>query len=162
MKKRPPYLTNDPYAITPDELIIPKLQMLSLKDNEVLLDLGAGNAANLIAASNIAKVKCIGYEVLPEALTDAQKNILRTNLSDQIEMRSDDFFLADLSEADAIILYLSRHMLGPLSIKLEKELRTGTRIVTHQFDLPAWTAIEEQEVMLNNGQMERLYLYRKD
>lgn len=162
MKKRHPFITNDPYAITPEELIIPKLEMLNLQDGEVVFDLGAGNAANLIAACNMANVQGVGYEILPEALSDAEKNIQEAGLSERITMKNDDFYLAEISEANALILYLSRSMLGPLSLKLEKELQAGARIVTHQFDLPAWTAIEEREVLLRNGQMERLYLYGKD
>lgn len=162
MNKRPLFITNDPYAITPQELIIPKLEMLNLQDGEVLFDLGAGNAESLVAACGMAKVQCIGYEVSPNALADAKENIQNANLSERIKMKDDDLFLADIARADAIILYLSRHMLGPLSLKFDQELRAGTRIVTHQFDLPGWTAKEERQVRLNNGQLENLYSYKKN
>ncbi len=152
--------TNDPYYPTPEELVDYKLELLALKDGEMLFDLGCGDARSLIKACTIAKVRCIGYEVLPEAIKDANNSIAKADLSDRIEIIEKDFFSADVSNADAVFLYFSRSVLGNLSFKLEKELRPGTRVVTHQFDIPGWAAEIEKEVLLQNGATEKLYLYR--
>ncbi len=153
--------TNDPYVLTPNELVLKKLDLLALKDGEILLDLGVGDARNLITACGIANITCVGYDILPKAIATANTNIQEANLADRITIKNQSLYDADLSSADALILFLTRTMLGAVSLKLEQELKPGTRIVTHQFDLPGWNAIQEIEVMLQDGTMETIYLYQK-
>lgn len=156
----PPFHTAEPYYPTSKDLIVEKLKLLDLKDGDVVLDLGCGDARALILACKVADVKCIGYEVLPEALKDAEKNINEADLSDRIEIRNEDFTHADLSEANAVILYLTRASLGELSLKLENELNEGVKIVTHEFDLPAWEI--KKHVVYNDFAKENdIYLFEK-
>jgi precorrin-6B methylase 2 len=153
--------TNDPYVLTPNELILQKLELLELKDGETLFDLGVGDARSLITACGLANVKGVGYEISPEAIDIANKNILQANLTDRIEIRQQSLYEADISNADALIIYLTRTMLGGISLKLEEELPPGARIVTHQFDLPGWEAEKEIQTSQNNGSLETIYFYRK-
>lgn len=152
---------DDPYYPTPIEIVAHKLDLLKLKDGETVFDLGCGDARQLIMACAIAKVNCVGYEILPEAIQDAKIKIQEAKLSDRIEIRTEDIYQADISNADVLILYFSRSVLGALSLKLEKELPAGARIVTHQFDIPGWTEKTKKEVMQKNGALETIYLYRK-
>ncbi|MDH7446985.1 class I SAM-dependent methyltransferase [Aquimarina sp. 2201CG14-23] len=152
---------NDPYYPTPNEVVLHKLDLLALKDGETVFDLGCGDAIQLIMACTKANVQCIGYEIFPEAIKDAKINIQKADLSNQIEIREEDIYKADISNANALILYFSRSVLGALSLKLEKELPVGARIVTHQFDIPGWTEELKKEVMQKNGALETIYLYRK-
>jgi len=154
-------ILNEPYVITPEDIAQRKLELLELKDDEVLLDLGCGDAQVLIRACSMAQVTCIGYEVLPEVLALAKKNVATAELKDRIEIRPIDFRKADLSKTDAVIIYATRTSLGALSLKLELELPKGARIVTHQFDLPGWTAEKEVEVLQRNGLIEKIYCYRQ-
>jgi predicted RNA methylase len=151
----------EPYELTPDEVVLEKLRLLDLKDGELLFDLGCGDARSLIAASKMAKVTCVGYEILPVALKAAAENLKKVNTPDSIEIREEDFFDADISKVDALILYLTRNMLGKISLKLENELPVGARIVTHDFDIPAWEADEVVNFISRKGTPFTLYLYRK-
>lgn len=153
--------TNDPYVLTPDEIVDKKVELLNLKDGEVVFDLGVGDARNLIKACETANVKGIGYEVFEEAIKAANKNIIQANLHDRIEIREKDLYEADISNANAVIVYLTRSMLGGISLKLENELPKGARIVTHEFDLPGWNAEKEIKITLKNGSDTHIYLYRK-
>jgi precorrin-6B methylase 2 len=157
MKER----TNDPYFSTPKEVVLKKLELLNLKDGDVVVDLGCGDARNLIQACAIADVKCIGYEVDPDAIEDARINIENSGFSDRIEIKTADFYKADISEVDAVILFLTRNALGEISLKLENELKKGAKIVTHQFDLPAWSAEKTIEILQKNSALEQIYLYQK-
>lgn len=158
--QQPPFHKAEPYYKTPENIILEKLNLLELKDGDTLIDLGSGDAKSLILACKIANVKCIGYEILPEALQEAEINIKGANLSDRIEIRNEDFTTADLSDADAIILYLTRATLGELSLKLENELKKGVKIVTHEFDLPAWE-IKKNVTHNHNGFINDIYLFEK-
>ncbi|WP_452602647.1 methyltransferase domain-containing protein [Pontimicrobium sp. MEBiC06410] len=156
-----PIKTNDPYAKTAEELILEKLKLLHLKDGDLVYDLGCGDAQALILACTVANIKAVGYEMLPEALNDAKQNIEAKQLTKQIRIKNEDFYDADISSADALILYLSRNVLGQISLKLENELKKGARIVTHDFDIPAWEADLIKEVTLKNGMITTIYFYIK-
>ncbi|WP_298418621.1 methyltransferase domain-containing protein [uncultured Kordia sp.] len=151
----------EPYELTPNEVVLEKLRLLNLQDGEVLLDLGCGDARSLLAARKIADVTCIGYEILPIALEAAAENIKKENATDTIEIREEDFFHADLCKVNAIILYLTRNMLGKISLKLENELPVGTRIVTHDFDIPAWEAEKIVHFKSSKSIPFTIYLYRQ-
>lgn len=158
--KKVPFHTAEPYYNTPEEITIEKLKLLELKDGDVLFDLGCGNARALILACQIANIRCVGYEVLPEALHDAESNIKAANLTDRIEIRNEDFTHADLSDADALVLYHTRATLGELSLKLENELKEGVKIVTHEFDLPAWE-IKKKLLFDDKMKTNEIYLFQK-
>ena len=151
----------EPYELTPDEVVLEKLRLLNLKDGELLFDLGCGDARSLIAASKMANVTCVGYDILPIALKAAYENVKKENASDYIEIRGEDFFDADVSKVDALILYLTRNMLGKISLKLENELPVGARIVTHDFDIPAWEAEKVIDFISSKAIPFRIYLYCK-
>jgi precorrin-6B methylase 2 len=152
---------NDPYYHSIEDIIHKKLALLDLQDGEILVDLGCGDARNLIEACAIAKINCIGYEILPEAIADAHLNISKSGLQDRIEIRTEDFFETNIANINVLILYLTRYALGELSLKLENELLAGARIVTHQFDIPGWQADKEIDYLQKNGQTEKIYLYTK-
>lgn len=158
MKERSIHLP-EPYELTIDKVVQEKLKLLELQDGDVVMDLGCGDARALIAATKIANVQCIGYEILPEALEASKKNIADAKLEDCIEIIEKDFLEADVSKADALILYLTRFSLGKLSVKLENELPKGTRIVTHDFDIPAWKADKEIIVRSKHAIPFKLFLY---
>lgn len=151
----------EPYEVTPKEVIIEKLKLLNLQEGETLIDLGCGDGRNLIMAHKLYKVHCIGYELLPKALQEANENIINEGIAEHIEIKEQSFLEADLSNADALILYLTRNSLGQLSLKLENELPTGTRIVTHDFDIPSWKAEKVIQFKSKKAIPFTFYLYTK-
>lgn len=153
--------TNDPYVLTHKELVRYKLELLELQDGEILVDMGVGDARSLIIACEMADVKGIGYEISPEITEIARKNVADAELSNRIEIINKSMYDADLSKANMVIIYLTRTMLGAISEKLENELPHGARIVTHQFDLPGWTAEKEIVVTYDGFRTEEVFLYRK-
>ncbi|MGH1384955.1 SAM-dependent methyltransferase [Kordia sp.] len=157
-----PTRLDEPYELTIDEVVHEKLTLLDLQDGETLIDLGCGDARNLIAATKLADIRCIGYEILPKALEASKKNIETSGLIDCIEIKEESFLNADVSEVDALILYLTRFSLGQLSLKLENELPVGARIVTHDFDIPSWEAEKVIHFKSTKAIPFTLYLYRKN
>jgi precorrin-6B methylase 2 len=158
--KRFPIQLDEPYELTIDEVVHEKLKLLQLQDGDTLIDLGCGDARTLIKATELADVRCIGYEILPKAQEAAKKNIEAAGLSDRIEIIEKDFLNADVSNASALILYLTRYSLGKLSIKLEEELPKGTRIVTHDFDIPSWKAEKVIDFQSKEAFLFTFYVYR--
>jgi hypothetical protein len=135
--------------------------LLHLQPNEVLCDLGVGDARSLILAAETYNVKGIGYEIRPEVVAIARDKINKAQLSDAISIVPGNMMEADLSHVNAVHLYLTRTLLGAISLKLEQELPLGARIVTHDFDLPGWEADTHQLVTLSNGKVHEVFVYVK-
>lgn len=151
----------DPFVITSPELNQAKLELLDLKKGELVGDLGCGDASALIAACEYADVFGVGYENRPEVYDLAIKKIEAAGLSDRITIHQGDFMDADLSSVNALIIYLTRGMLGNLSLKMENELPAGARIATHSFDVPGWEITAQREVIQKDGSLETVYLHKK-
>ena len=64
-----------------------------------------------------------------------------------------NFFREDLHNADIIIVYLSQDANMKLSEKLSRELKSGTRIVSHTFTFCCFEEIE-------TGEDSPIYLYK--
>ena len=154
-------IVNDPYYKTPEPVMDIKLELLQLKAGEVLGDLGCGNALSLVKSVKKYGVKGIGYELEDLPYSDALQLMEKEEVSDQIELRREDFLNADYSELDAVFLYLTRNMLGVISLKLEQELKKGARIVTHDFDLPGWSEKQTYRHFNEKGHEVLIYLYEK-
>lgn len=149
----------EPFVHTDDQLTEFKLNLLNLKKGELLIDLGCGNAHVLIKACQLAKIRGVGYELREEAIHEARQNIAAHNLEDQITIKEESFYEADVSQADAVFMYLTRFSLGELSLKLEQELKPGTRVITHDFDIPAWTEKEKHIYRKPSGVETEVFLY---
>lgn len=149
----------DPFIPTPAFLIDAKIELAELRPGEVVYDLGCGDGSVLIKAAENQAIRAVGIEIRPELVESARAAVREHQLEDRIEIRQQDFHSLDLTEADVLIIYLTRLSLGQISLKLEQELKPGARIVTHQFDLPAWTAEREVKITLPNGSEEPLFRY---
>lgn len=148
------------FVPTPPDLVREKLRLAQIQANETVFDLGCGDSAPLLIAAREFQARCVGIEIRPELIDQSQQSINAAGLQDRIELRCEDYMNSDFSTADVIFLYLTRGSMGPLSFKLENELPSGTRIVTHTFDLPAWTEESHTQYTDQSGQLHDLYLYR--
>ena len=99
--------------------------------NDVLFDLGCGDARILVAAARRFRTRGVGYDIdtrlLEKGRNDAQKN----RVAELITLRAEDLFAADLSSATIVAIYLSDRINSKLRPKFFRELRPGTRIVSH-------------------------------
>jgi len=144
---------------TPDEVIEKMLELADVKENDVLYDLGCGDGRVLIKAAKERKVKCVGIEIKKELVDEAQKRVAREGLERLIKIVHGDIFQEDISDATVVYLYLTTELNAQLKPKLEKELKKGTRVVSHQFEVPGWRAVKTEGVVDMFGQVHRLYLY---
>jgi precorrin-6B methylase 2 len=149
----------EPFIPTPKDLIAAKLESAGVRPGEVVYDLGSGDGGVLIEAALRYDARGVGFEVLRDLVERSNARIRALNLEHRITVHYSDFMQADISRADIVVLYLNRGTLGILSGKLQRELKSGARIVTHAFDLPGWTERNRTRVTGVNGQAEEIYLY---
>ena len=146
------------YYSTPAETVNEMLRMAAIKKGDVLYDLGSGDGRIPIAAAQRYGVRAVGIEIDPKLISEAEKNARDANVSSLVSFRNDDMFRTSLREATVVTLYLSEKLNVLLRPKLLRELRPGTRIVSHDFRMGDWPP--EKTVRVPWGKLYRtVYLW---
>lgn len=146
------------YYSTPPETVNEMLRMAQIKKGDVLYDLGSGDGRIPIAAARQYGVRAVGIEIDPKLIIEAEQNARAANVASLVKFRNDDMFRTSLREATVVTLYLSEKLNVLLRPKLLRELRPGTRIVSHDFKMGNWKP--EQTVRVPWGKLYRtVYLW---
>ncbi len=114
------------------------LRQAKLNPGDVLYDLGSGDGRIPIAAAKQYGVRAVGIDIDPALIEQATINARQAGVADQVSFRQADLFRTQIREADAVTLYLSDTLNVRLLPKLLRELRPGTRIVSHDFRMGGW------------------------
>lgn len=128
-----------PWVITPELTIDRMLDLAELKEGEMLVDLGAGDGRILIAAAKKYGIAGRGVEIDPVRWLLAKLFIWCKGVRGLVKMEWGNLYEADLSDADVVMLHLTRETNLKLKNLLEKQLRTGARVVSYAFPIPGWT-----------------------
>jgi ribosomal protein L11 methylase PrmA len=113
---------------------------------DVVYDLGSGDGRIVIAAAQKFGARGVGIELDPTLVKTATDRARKAGVADKVTFRQEDLFRADLSDATVVTLYLSQSINFRLEPKLMKELKPGTRIVSHRFEMPGWPPERDQRV----------------
>ena len=141
------------YYATPPETVAEMLRLANIKTGDVLYDLGSGDGRIPIAAAQQFGIRAVGIEIDPKLVVEAEENARKANVSSLVRFRNDDMFVVDLREATVVTLYLSEKLNVLLKPKLLRELRPGSRIISHDFKMGDWKP--EQTVRVAWGQLYR-------
>lgn len=148
-----------PWVPTPQEIVDRLLEAGEVKAGEVVYDLGAGDGRVLIAAAKKYKAKAVGVEISPKLVETAKSRIKEEGLEANCTVIQGDLREVDLSGADVVVLYLltsSNELLRP---NLEKALKPGARVVSHDFEVRGWNPV--RVVMAPaHGRVHRIYVYK--
>ncbi|BCU67428.1 50S ribosomal protein L11 methyltransferase [Sulfolobales archaeon HS-7] len=148
-----------PYVPTPDPVVKIMLEKAKVGEGDIVYDLGCGDGRIVITAVkefNAKRAVCI--EINDERINETKKNIEKNGLVGRVEVKKANFFDADLSEATVLTMFLLANVNDLLRPKLEKELRPGTRIVSHEFEMRNWKP--KEVVQVEDGSMRHtVYLY---
>lgn len=146
------------YYPTPPETVAEMLRLANIKKGEVLYDLGSGDGRIPIAAARESGIRAVGIEIDPKLIIEAEANARSAGVSELVSFRNEDMFRVDVSEASVVTLYLSEKLNVLLRPKLLRELRPGSRIVSHDFRMGDWKP--EQTVRVPWGKLYRtVYLW---
>ena len=110
------------------------LKMANVTANDVVYDLGSGDGRIPITAAQKYGARATGIDINPERIKEANANLAKANVGDKVRFLNQDLFETDLSPATVITLYLLPSLNQKLIPKL-KQLKPGTRIVSHSFDM---------------------------
>ncbi len=124
-----------PYVVTPNEVVIEILKIAGVTKDDVVYDLGSGDGRLVIAAAKQFGARGVGVEIDPRLIQESNENARLAGVSDRVKFVQQDLFQTDLSEATVVTLYLLPEVNLRLRPKLLRELKPGTRLVSHQFGL---------------------------
>jgi cyclopropane fatty-acyl-phospholipid synthase-like methyltransferase len=143
------------YVPSPDNVVEAMLELARVTASDVVYDLGSGDGRIPIAAAQRYGAFGVGVELDARLNREAEDHAKKAGVSDRVRFLTQDLFETDISQATVVTLFLLPRINQDLIPKLKRELRPGTRIVSHQFDMgEQWPPEKSQDV---NGLM--IYLW---
>jgi ubiquinone/menaquinone biosynthesis C-methylase UbiE len=124
-----------PYVPTPMEVVNKMLDMGKVGKNDVLYDLGCGDGRIVITAAKERGARGVGVDIDPQRIAEANENAQKAGVQDRVQFRQGDLFKADFSPATVVTLYLLPDINKKLRPQLWRQLKVGTRVVSHAFDM---------------------------
>jgi len=145
-----------PYVPTHEKIVAEMLKVAKVKKTDVLYDLGSGDGRIVITAAKKFGTRGTGIELLPQLVREARDNAEKAGVSELAKFVEGDIFEANIADATVVTLYLLPAVNMRLRPKL-LELRPGTRIVSHNYDLGDWKP--EKTIKLNLADGEHTVYY---
>ena len=136
-----------PYVPTQPEVVNAMLNLAKVTKNDVVYDLGCGEGGIVITGAKKHGARGVGIDINPERIKEANENARNAKVTDKVKFVQQDLFEADFSKASVVTLYLLPSVNLKLKPILLKQLKPGTRIVSHAFDMGDWKP--EQTVQVN-------------
>ena len=134
------------FVPTPQEVVDAMLKLAKVTKNDVVYDLGSGDGRIPITAAKTYGARGVGIDIDPQRIKEASENLKTAGVGDRVKFLNQDLFTTDISEATVVTLYLLPSLNLKLMPKLNKELKPGTRIVSHAFDMGDAKPIETLNV----------------
>jgi uncharacterized protein (TIGR03000 family) len=127
------------YVPTPDDIAAAMVKLAKVTANDVVFEPGCGDARITIAAVKAGARRGVGIDIDPERVEESRANVKAAGLQDRIEIRLGDALdIRDLSSATVVFLYMGDHFNNLLKPSLVRELKVGSRIVSHRFLMGDW------------------------
>jgi len=146
-----------PYVASPPRVVDRMLEMASIRPGETLYDLGCGDGRVLIAAVEKYKAKAVGVEIDPKVADRARTWITKAGVDGSARVIQADLLKVDLTGADVVVIYLERQLNEKLRPRLEKFLKAGARVVSHDYPIPGWKPTKIDRSL--GGLSHVIYLY---
>jgi ubiquinone/menaquinone biosynthesis C-methylase UbiE len=124
-----------PYVPTRAQVVEEMLRMAEVKPGDVVYDLGCGDGRIVITAVEKFGARGVGIDIDPKRIEEARANAARAGVADRAEFRLGNLFDADIRAATVVTLYLLPEVNLRLKPKLRRDLRPGTRVVSHDFSM---------------------------
>ncbi|MEC4986851.1 MAG: class I SAM-dependent methyltransferase, partial [Oscillatoria sp. PMC 1076.18] len=137
---------------TPD-VVTAMLAVAEVSAKDILYDLGCGDGRVAIAAAKNFGTRCVGIDIDPIRIQEAQENARKAQVTDLVQFYQGNLFNSNFREATVITLYLLPHLNLRLRSQFFPQLQPGTKIVSHDFDMGDW---EPQKVLNLDNEAESI------
>ena len=143
------------YVPTPQEVVEDMLRLADVKKGDVLYDLGSGDGRIPVTAARKYGVRAIGIDIDADRIKEANANATRRGVTRLVKFRQQNLFEANFAEATVVTLYLLPDLNLKLRPQLLAQLKPGTRVVSHQFDMGDW---KPDKTLETNGRTVYLWV----
>jgi SAM-dependent methyltransferase len=126
------------YVPTPQRVVEEMLKLVAVKPTDVVYDLGCGDGRVVITAAKRYKARGVGIDIDARRIKESRANARRAGVTNRVKFLQQDLFQTDIGEASVVTLYLLPSLNQKLRPKLLSDLRPGTRITSHDFDMGDW------------------------
>jgi SAM-dependent methyltransferase len=128
-----------PYVPTPQNVVDEMLTLANVTKDDVLYDLGCGDGRLVITAvKKFGAKRGFGVDIDPQRIAESNENAKTAGVTDRVSFAVQDLFQTDLKDATVVTLYLLPAVNLKLRPKLLSDLKPGTRVVSHSFDMGDW------------------------
>ena len=148
-----------PYVPTPMAVVQKMLEVAKVQSDDVVYDLGSGDGRIVIMAAEKFGAHAVGVELDSDLFEKSADRIRKLGLQDRAQIVHENMFEVNVRRATVVTLYLLTSVNERLRPKLERELRSGARVVSHDFQVPGWQPAETAEVTSENQVVSKVYLY---
>lgn len=151
-----------PYVPTPQEVVERMLDLAGVKKGDVVYDLGSGDGRIVVTAAKKYGVRAIGFEIDPERIKESHENIKKAGVEKLVEIRQQDIRTVDLSAASVLTMYLLPEVNLMIRPNIWKQMKPGSRIVSHDFDMGDWKPLKTEHIKDGSSWDHTLYLWQID
>jgi SAM-dependent methyltransferase len=134
-----------PFVPSPQAVVDKMIDLAGVKKGDVVYDLGSGDGRIVIAAAQKG-ARAVGFEIDPDLVAESRANIQKAGVQESAEIRNQDILTVDLSGASVVTMYLLPDVNLKLRPNLQKQLKPGSRIVSHSFDMGDWKADKVEQI----------------
>jgi precorrin-6B methylase 2 len=126
-----------PFVPTPQEVVDKMIELAGVKKGDTVYDLGSGDGRIVITAAKKG-ARAVGFEIDPDLVKESRENIKKAGVQQLAEIRQQDILMVDVSSASVVTMYLLPDVNLKLKPTLLKQLKPGSRVVSHAFDMGDW------------------------
>jgi ribosomal protein L11 methylase PrmA len=156
-----------PYVPTSQPIVERMLTLAKVGPGDHLIDLGSGDGRLVITAVSSFNARAgTGVEIDRQLVALANANAAKAGVADRVKFIDRDLFTVDTGDATVVTVYLGLVMMRDVADKLRKELKPGTRVVSHDYPLPGWKPVSvlvldtPEKRSLTGDTRTELFLYR--
>lgn len=135
-----------PYIATDMAVVDAMLALGRVRPGDYVIDLGSGDGRILIAAVRSSGARGLGVDIDPARIRESNENARAAGVAGQVAFRQQDLFTTPLAEADVLTLYLLPEINLRLRPRILAEMRPGTRVLSHDYDMGDWRWDQRQRV----------------
>jgi len=148
-----------PFVPTPLDVAQKMLEVAKVEPDDVVYDLGSGDGRIVILAAQKFGAHAVGVELDSDLYEESSEHIRKLGLQDRAQILHENLFEVNVRHATVVTLYLLTAVNERLRPILERQLRSGARIVSHDFQVPGWEPAQTVEVTSKYGVPSKIILY---
>jgi len=148
-----------PFVPTPLDVAQKMLEVAKVQPDDVVYDLGSGDGRIVILAAQKFGAHAVGVELNSDLYEQSSERIRKLGLQGRAQILHENMFEVNVRHATVVTLYLLTAVNERLRPMLERQLRSGARIVSHDFQVPGWQPTQTVEFTSKNGVPSKIILY---